>query len=326
MQKIGALQPKMESDQRMVSQFVIQYGALIAFVLLFLFNVVYTPNFFSIDTVFLIMKQSTSLLFVTIGMTMVISAGGTDISAGSTMAFSGIIVTLLLLSGVPLLLCIFASVVICSLVGLFNGFIIAKIGVQPIILTLVMQIVLRGITVMLANSTIISLASYHEVAFIGIKRFWGIIPIQIIYFAIAVLLGWVLIKKTIFGKFVESIGECRQAARLVSVNTVLVTVAVYMLSAVLASIAGVLELSRSGALDPNLLGKLFELDAIAAVAIGGTSMKGGKVRLMGSILGCLLIIMIGTTVNMNGIAYSYANLIKAAIIIFSLAIQKTKSN
>lgn len=308
------------------SQFFINYGAVIAFLALVLFNIIFTKNFFQVDTLFLIIKQSTSLLLVTIGMTIVISAGGTDISAGSMMGFSGIIATLLLTNGVPFGLAALGGILACMLVGLFNGYVIGKVGVQPIILTLVMQIALRGMTVMLANSTIVPLSGYESVRFVGLKRFWDLVPIQVFYFIIVAVAAWFIIRKTVLGKYVEALGSSAKAARLTGIRTLLITIMIYVLSGFFAGIAGVLEMSRSGALDPNLLGKLFELDAVAAVAIGGTSMKGGKAKVMGSILGCLIIIMVGTTVNMNGIAYSYSNLIKAGIIIVSLAIQREKTN
>lgn len=318
---------KTETKQKMsLSQFFINYGAVIAFSALFLFNVIFTPNFFTVDTVFLIIKQATTLMFVTVGMTIVISAGGNDISVGSMMGFSGVITAALLVNGMSLWVAAPIAIVVCAFIGLFNGFVIARIGVQPIILTLVMQIALRGMTVMFANSTIISLADYDDVKLVGIKRIFGVVPIQAVYFAVAVLIACFIVKKTTLGKYVEAIGESKNAARLVGIRTVFITIVVYVLSAVFASVAGVLEMSRSGALDPNLLGKMYEMEAIAAVAIGGTQMKGGKIRIMGSILGCLLMIMIDTTVNMNGVPFSYSNLIKAIIIIFALAIQCEKTN
>lgn len=307
------------------SEIFVEYGAAIALAALILFNIIFTKNFLSVNTLFTIIKQSTPILFTTIGMTIVISAGGTDISAGSMMGFCGIICALSLSAGMNFYLSVLLSLALCALIGIFNGLLIAKAGVQPIILTLVMQIVMRGVTVMLADSKVFPLNSYPEVKILGLGRLAGGVPIQAIFFCIAAILGLFLINRTTLGKYVEAIGGSERAARLAGIRTVLIIVTVYTLSAVFAGMAGILEMARNGALDPSELGKLYELDAIAGVAIGGTSMKGGKARVLGSIMGCVLMIMVGTTVNMNGIPFAVSNIIKAAIIIFSLAIQREKT-
>ena len=318
----GALQNAKRLSMR---EIFIEYGAAIALGALVLINIIFTKNFLSVDTLFLIIRQSTPILFVTIGMTIVISAAGTDISAGSMMAFSGLIVAMGLKSGGNFIVYCIIALAACAMIGLFNGLLIAKTGVQPIIHTLVMQIVIRGATVMLAKSSVFVLNSYPEIKWLGLHRFNGNIPVQTIFFAFVAILGIFIINKTTLGKYVEAIGGSEKAARLAGVRTVGVTIAVYVLSAVFAGGAGILEMARNGALDPNELGKLYELDAIAGVAIGGTSMKGGKARVLGSILGCIIMIMIGTTVNMNGIPFAASNIIKALVIIISLAIQRDKA-
>ncbi len=304
----------------------IEYGSVIAFALLLLFNIAVTPNFLSLSTILLIVKQSTTLLFVAVGMTIVISAGGTDISAGSMMAFSGIICALGLRGGGNFFVYALLALAACAVVGAFNGVLIAKTGVQPIILTLVMQIVMRGVTVLIANSKVYSLSKYPIISFIGLKRFWNVVPVQTFFFIFVAAFGLFLVRKTVFGKYVEAIGGNARAARLAGVKTTLITILVYVASTLFAGCAGILEMARNGALDPNELGMLFELDAIAAVVIGGTSMKGGRARIFGSIMGCVIMTMIGTTVNMNGVPFAVANLIKAAIIIVSLAIQREKNS
>jgi len=308
-----------------VREVFIEYGAAIALATLILINVIFTKNFLSISTLLLIIKQSTPILYLTIGMTIVISAGGTDISAGSMMAFCGLIVAMGMKAGINFIVSCIIGLIACCLIGVFNGLIIAKTGVQPIIHTLVMQIVMRGVTVLLAKSTVFVLTSYPEIKFLGLYRFGGKVPVQTIFFIIIVIIGIFVVNKTTFGKYVEAIGGSYKAARLTGIRTVGVMVAVYVVSALLAGCAGILEMARNGALDPNELGKLYELDAIAGVAIGGTSMKGGKARVIGSIMGCVIMIMIGTTVNMNGIPFAASNIIKACVIIFSLAIQREKA-
>jgi ribose/xylose/arabinose/galactoside ABC-type transport system permease subunit len=318
---------KLLSDNKMTArEILVEYGSVIAFFILLLFNILVTPNFLSVNTLLLIIKQATSLLFVSVGMTLVISAGGIDNSAGSMMAFCGIIVATGLKSGGNFFVLLGIALLACALIGAFNGFLIAKVGVQPIILTLVMQIAVRGLTVLIADSKVYSLSRYPVISFLGLKRFWNVVPVQTIFFVAVALLGIFLVKETVFGKYVESIGGNARAARLAGVKTVMVVMAVYVASALFAGCAGILEMARNGAMDPNELGKLFELNAIASVAIGGTSMRGGKARMLGTVMGCIIMTMIGTTVNMNGIPFAASNLIKAAIIIASLMIQREKNN
>ncbi len=307
------------------SKFLVEYGAMLALGLLILWNILFTKNFLQISTLFLVIKQATALLFITIGMTIVISSGGTDISAGSMMAFCGVIIMLALRRGIPLPAAILAGLLSCCAIGALNGLLIAKAGIQPIIHTLVMQIVLRGFTVMLANSKVVSMAKYEGIRFLGITRIAQAIPIQLLYFIFVAAFGYILVKKTVFGKMVEAVGGNLKAARLCGIRTQRILILVYMLSGFMAGLGGLVEMSKSGALDPNLLGYQFELDAIASVAIGGTAMKGGKAHIFGSILGCVIMILITTTVNMNNIPFAYSNLIKSIIIIVSLAVQKEQA-
>lgn len=303
----------------------IEYGAMIALLALTLFNIIFTKNFLSINTLWTILKQSTPVLFTTIGMTIVISSGGTDISVGSTMAFCGAILAIGISNGANFFLMCIVSLAVCASIGIFNGLLIAYLRVQPIILTLVMQIVIRGVTVLLSNSKVYPLTNYPPIKLLGIGRLPGKIPVQIIFFVLVSAVGLFILTQTTFGKFTEAIGGNLKAARLSGIRSAFIIVLVYVLSALFAGGAGILEMCRNGAMDPNELGKLYEMDSIAGVAIGGTSMKGGKAHVLGSIMGCVLMILIGTTVNMRGIPFAASNIIKAAIIIFSLAIQREKS-
>ena len=310
-----------DKDKMGLREIFIEYGALIALFGLILFNCIFTKNFRSLNTVFLVIKQATPILFMTIGMTFVISSGGIDISTGSIMAFCGIIVSIGISNGGNFLLWTLIALLACALIGAFNGVLISKVGVQPIILSLVMQIVIRGVTVLMAKSSVFILGGYPEVKFLGLYRLPGRIPIQTVFFIAIIIISVFVLRKTVLGKYIEAMGSNLKASRLVGVDTVILTMTVYIISSVLAGTCGILEMCRNAALDPNELGKLYELDAIAGVAIGGTAMKGGKANIIGSIAGCIIMVLIGTTVNMNGIPFATANIMKALIIIVALAIQ-----
>ena len=314
-----------QKEKMTFREIFISYGAVIALAVLIVFNGIVTKNFLSLNTLWLVIKQSTPILFMTVGMTFVISSGGIDISTGSMMAFCGIIVSLGITNGGNFWVWCLIGLAACAAIGVFNGFLISSVGVQPVILTLVMQIVMRGVTVLMAKSSVFVLGGYPEIKTLGIYRFPGRVPIQIVFFIFIVIVSVFVLRKTLLGKYVEAVGSNPKAARLTGVRTVAVIITVYVISAVLAGSCGILEMCRNAALDPNELGKLYELDAIAGVAVGGTSMKGGKANIVGSIAGCLIMVLIGTTVNMNGIPVATSNIIKAAIIIFALAIQRERS-
>ena len=314
-----------QKEKMTFREIFISYGAVIALAVLIVFNGIVTKNFLSLNTLWLVIKQSTPILFMTVGMTFVISSGGIDISTGSMMAFCGIIVSLGITNGGNFWVWCLIGLAACAAIGVFNGFLISSVGVQPVILTLVMQIVMRGVTVLMAKSSVFVLGGYPEIKTLGIYRFPGRVLIQIVFFILIVIVSVFVLRKTLLGKYVEAVGSNPKAARLTGVRTVAVIITVYVISAVLAGSCGILEMCRNAALDPNELGKLYELDAIAGVAVGGTSMKGGKANIVGSIAGCLIMVLIGTTVNMNGIPFATSNIIKAAIIIFALAIQRERS-
>ena len=309
-----------QKEKMTFREIFISYGAVIALAVLIVFNGIVTKNFLSLNTLWLVIKQSTPILFMTVGMTFVISSGGIDISTGSMMAFCGIIVSLGITNGGNFWVWCLIGLAACAAIGVFNGFLISSVGVQP-----VMQIVMRGVTVLMAKSSVFVLGGYPEIKTLGIYRFPGRVPIQIVFFIFIVIVSVFVLRKTLLGKYVEAVGSNPKAARLTGVRTVAVIITVYVISAVLAGSCGILEMCRNAALDPNELGKLYELDAIAGVAVGGTSMKGGKANIVGSIAGCLIMVLIGTTVNMNGIPFATSNIIKAAIIIFALAIQRERS-
>lgn len=303
----------------------IKFGTLIALALLVGFNLIFTRNFTSINTLFLIIRQTTSILFMTVGMTFVIASGGIDISTGSMMAFAGIIVAKgMVQSGGNFWVFSIIALVACGLIGAFNGLLIAKVNVQPIILTLVMQIMMRGIVLLYSESTVMFLDAFPIISFIGLHKIGGEVPIQLVYFVVIAVAGILFVKKATLGKQIEAVGGNPIATRLAGIRSDRVYVIVYILSAVLSGISGILEMGRAGVMDPNDLGNLKELDAIAAVAIGGTAMKGGKINMVGSVAGCIIMTLINATVNMNGVPAAFSNLIKAAIIILSLAIQRER--
>jgi len=301
--------------------------AAIAFFLALIVLAIITPNFLSIGTLRNTLVQVFPVMLVALGMTMVISSGGIDISVGAIMAISGAVTTRLYVTGVesmglapmglaPALACGVGAACLC---GLFNGMLVARFGIQPIVVTLVVMIAGRGLAQIILGKLVTSLSFTTLGAFGGAK--WLGVPVQIYIMVIAVGVMIFVVKKTNFAKRVEAVGDNCRAARLVGINTVFVTAGVYVLCGVLCSIAGIMEAARVNEVNVGTLGSTVLLDAIAAVAIGGTPFSGGRARILGTVFGAIVIQLVTIIVTMNDVQFHYSLLFKAVIMIVAILIQ-----
>ncbi len=306
------------------SDFIKMYGSFCVFAILLLFNMIFTQNFMKLSTFINLGMQAFSVILVSIGMAVVIGAGGIDISVGATMAVSSVVCCLLIEKNAPTVLAILAALAVAVVIGLFNGAMITVFNIQPIIVTLIFYIAGRGIAQVLNDGKIIS---FYDNGFtdIGLFKIAGI-PIQVF---IALILSAVMIfvvKNTRFGFNVQAIGENARASTLVGINTRWTLMMTYVLIAVLAGIASVIDTSRIGSADPNSIGSEIEISAIAAVAIGGTSLSGGKIYLVGAVIGALVMQLITVTINMNNIPHAYSLVVKAAVVLAAVYLQRDKAN
>ena len=301
-----------------------KYSAVILLLVFLVINAVITPNFFSMGTVRNIIIQSCTIILTGMGMTMVISTGGIDISVGAVMALAGIVTVKLLPYGV-LAACI-AAIFVGALSGAIAGFMVGKLRVQAMVVTLALMIGVRGVAQILNDAKIIYISGDNADSFkmLGSASLGGI-PIQIIPIVLAVAIVWFVLEKTILGRHIQAVGDNPSSAQLAGINSTRTLMIVYISSAVLAAIAGIFATAKIGAADGNSLGLLSELDAIAAVAVGGTCMYGGRAKIFGTVIGALIMLLITITVNMNNITYEYAQVLKAFIIIFAVYIQRDKA-
>ena len=305
-----------------VAAFFKRYGCFIVLAVVLLINILLTPNFVDIGTFRNIVIQSTPIILISMGMTMVIATGGIDISVGSVMAISSMVAAQNLEMG--LVPAVIMAVLFGGLCGLWNGFIIAKFKIQPIIVTLMMMITGRGIAQVLNDARILFVTDAQFNA-LGTRSLIGDVPIQTIYIIAAFGLVLFLIKLTAFGRYVQAMGDNPSAARLAGVNTFWTILMVYMITSMLAGFAGVIETARMSAAEGNTIGRLMELDAIAAVAVGGTALSGGKARVAGTLVGALIMQLITISVIMNNIPFEFSQIIKAIIIIIAVYLQREKS-
>jgi ribose/xylose/arabinose/galactoside ABC-type transport system permease subunit len=311
-----------------MSGFLRRWGAVLALVLLVLFNLVFTPHFATTQTLAINLTQVAVVMVVGVGMTLVIATGGIDLSVGSLMAIAGALSPMIFtgqLFPVPNLyvgiaLGIVLPVMVAGLFGYFNGWLITRFSIQPIIATLVLFIAGRGIAQVWTNGDL-QVFKVPEFQQIAIGRLLGV-PFQVWIMAVIVIAASWTLRKTVFGRQVLAIGGNEAAARLAGVPVARVKTIVYVVSGVCSGIAGLIVIAMNSAADANLIGLGIELDAIAAVAVGGTLLTGGRATILGTLIGALIIQLVRYTLLANGVPDSAALIVKAGLIILAVWLQR----
>jgi galactofuranose transport system permease protein len=304
--------------------------ALIALLLLLVFNAAFTPNFLTLQTFNVNLTQVCAIVIAAVGMTFVIAAGGIDLSVGSLMAISGTLAPMIFMGKIlPVgnaTLAVVAAVVLAvgcaGLLGLFNGWLVATLKVQPIVATLVLFISGRGIAQVLTDGHLQSFRM-AEFQWIGLGKVGGI-PVQVLLMALIVATaGWAM-RHTVFGRCLLAVGGNERASELAGLPVRRIKLAVYAISGLCAGLAGLVVIAINSASDANLVGLGMELDAIAAVAVGGTSLRGGEARILGTLLGALTIQLVRYTLLANGVPDAAALIVKAAIIATAVWLQQMR--
>ncbi len=296
------------------------YGALAALVLLFVLNSLFTPNFFDLNNFRNILIQVSPTVLVAIGMTFVMATGGIDLSVGAVMAIASAVAATSLDRGTGVAVVLALAVALAA--GAFNGALISFFRIQPIIVTLALLISGRGVAQVINGGQLIPFSD-PAFEFFG-KGSIGPVPVQVLVMFVAVAVAVFVMRATTFGRYVLAVGGNEAASRLAGVKVHRAKITVYALSGLLAGVAGIIETARQGASDAPNIGLNIELDAIAATVVGGTPLTGGRATVLGTLIGALIMQIITVSFNMNDIKYSWSLVVKAAIIIFAVYIQRPK--
>ena len=305
-----------------------RYGVFIALVLLILFNFAVTPHFATMQTLSVNLTQVCTIVIVGVGMTLVIATGGIDLSVGALMAIAGAMSPMFFtgeLFPVPniyvgIALGIIFPIIIASFFGLFNGWLINRFSIQPIIATLVLFIAGRGIAQVSTNGDL-QVFKVPEFQAIAIGRVLGV-PFQVWIMVVVVIIAAFVLHRTVFGRQVLAVGGNEEAARLSGVPVKRVKLIVYTVSGICSGIAGLIVIAMNSAADANLIGLGMELDAIAAVAVGGTLLTGGRATILGTLLGALIIQLVRYTLLANGVPDAAALVVKAGLIVLAVWLQR----
>ncbi len=309
--------------------FLRKNGGLIALGVILIFNILVTPNFLQLQTLFVNISQVATIAIVAMGMTLVIATGGIDLSVGATMALSGALAPLIFLSefgqaypafGIAVAIAVPLLAALCC--GLFNGILVANLKVQPIIATLILFISGRGIAQVLTNGNLQTFSN-PSFSYLGTGKILGL-PFQgWLALAIACVL-FLVMSRTTFGRYVLAIGGNERAAELSGGPVKRVKIGVYMICGALSGLAGLIVVAINSASDAARNGNLMELDAIAAAVVGGALLQGGRAPIFGAILGAVIIQLVKYTLLANGVEDEVALIAKAAIILAAVYVQQAR--
>lgn len=300
-------------------------GALVAI------NIAITPNFLNLQTLAVNVSQVATIAIVALGMALVIASGGIDLSVGSVMAVAGALAPVVFLSEwaqanpqLGLVASIALPLLAAACCGLFNGSLIAFLGVQPIIATLILFISGRGIAQVLTNG---NLQTFNNPSFtwLGTGRLLGL-PVQGWIAIILVLLLALVVRRTIYGRYLLAVGGNERAAALSGVPVVPVKIATYVIASSLAGLAGLIVVAINSASDAARIGQLMELDAIAAAVVGGAVLSGGRAPILGAALGAVFIQLLGYTLVANGVPDAVTLVVTAAIIVAAVWLQRGRQH
>jgi ribose/xylose/arabinose/galactoside ABC-type transport system permease subunit len=305
-----------------------RYGTLGALIALIAFNLAFTNHFASLQTLNVNLTQVATVVIVGVGMTLVIATGGIDLSVGSLMAISGAIAPIIFLGKIVRIGEIHIAVAVAMIVavglagafGWFNGWLITRFRIQPIIATLVLFIAGRGIAQVSTNGNLQPF-KLDEFQWIGLGRWFGA-PVQVVIMLVLVAAAAWVLKRSVFGREILAVGGNESAARLAGVPVARVKRWVYCISGLCAGVAGLVVIAINSSSDANLVGLGMELDAIASVAVGGTLLSGGRATVGGTLVGALIIQLVRYTLLANGVPDDVAKLVKAALIVIAVWLQR----
>lgn len=302
-------------------EWLIEQKSLIA--LLFLIVVVsfLNPNFFTVDNILNILRQTSVNAIIAVGMTLVILTAGIDLSVGSVLALCGAFAASLIAMEVPVLIAVPTALLAGAALGAISGVIIAKGKVQAFIATLVTMTLLRGVTMVYTDGRPISTGftdTADAFAWFGTGYALGI-PVPVWLMVMVFAAAWYLLNHTRFGRYVYALGGNESATRLSGINVDRVKIGVYAICGLLAALAGIIVTSRLSSAQPTA-GMGYELDAIAAVVLGGTSLMGGKGRIMGTLIGALIIGFLNNALNLLDVSSYYQMIAKAVVILLAVLV------
>ncbi|MCP2033882.1 ribose transport system permease protein [Planomicrobium sp. HSC-17F08] len=307
------------------NQSIIQKIApFIGLILIILIISILEPRFLATSNLLNVLRQVSMNALIAFGMTFVILTGGIDLSVGSILALTGAVTAGMMASGMDPILAMLLGLLLGAVLGTINGIIIAKGKVAPFIATLATMTIYRGLTLVYTEGRPISgLGDNMAFQMLGKGYFLGI-PVPVVTMLVSFAILYFILKKTTFGRRVFAVGGNEEASILSGINADRVKIYVYALVGLLAGLASLILTSRLNSAQPTA-GEMFELDAIAAVVLGGTSLTGGRGWIVGTLIGALIIGVLNNGLNLIGVSSFFQQVVKGAVILLAVLLDRKKT-
>ncbi len=307
----------MEANKKKITDHIQDLGALIALLLLVIGISIISPEFRTGSNFLSLLRQSSINGLIAFGMTCVILTDAIDLSVGSVLALSTVLSAGMISAGVPAGAAMLLALLIGTALGAVSGLLVTKGRLQAFIATLITMTVYRGATMIFTGGKPISnLGDSFVLKLVGRGNLFRI-PIPVILLVVIFIGFYFLLNKTTFGRAVYATGSNAKCAKLAGININRTKIIVYAISGFMSALAGLILLSRLGSAQPTL-GSGYELDAIAAVALGGTSMSGGRGKIYGTLIGVLIIAVLNNGLNILGVSSYYQDVIKGLVILIAV--------
>lgn len=314
-----AAHPALGSSRNRVIQVLVDYGTILALVLLGMVLTFMSPVFLTVNNLLQVLLQASINLLIALGMTFVILTGGIDLSVGSTAALAGITVAGLMKAGVPWPVAILAALAVGLVVGMINGVLISKVRITPFIVTLGMLSVVRGLTLVVSDGR--PIFGFPESFNRSLAGNLATVPMPVIIASVASLIAWLILHYTRLGEYTFAIGGNEEATRLSGVKVDRYKIAIYMIGSFFAALAGVVLTARLRSAEP-IAATGYELDAIAATVMGGTSLLGGEGGVRGTIVGALIIATLRNGLNLLNVQAFYQQFAIGLVIILAVVLDR----
>lgn len=309
---------------KQTKELITKLGPLIGLFLLVIVITVLNPSFLSVNNLLNVLRQVSISALIAFGMTFVILTGGIDLSVGSTLALTGAVAASLLAGGTDPFIAMGLALILGLVLGAVNGVIITKGKVAPFIATLATMTIYRGLTLVYTEGRPVSgLGDSLAFQLFGKGYFFGI-PVPVITMVVSFAILYFILHKTTFGRRVYAVGGNEEAAKLSGISPDRVKIAVYAITGFLAAMSALILTSRLNSAQPTA-GESYELDAIAAVVLGGTSLTGGKGWIFGTLVGALIIGVLNNGMNLIGVSSFFQQVVKGVVILLAVLIDRKKT-
>lgn len=311
------------ADKKAFSLNLQKLGPFIGLLVITIILAVMSPNFLTLNNILNVLRQVSINALIAFGMTFVILTGGIDLSVGAILALSGALTAGLMTNGMDPILAILVGLLAGAVMGMVNGLLVAKGKVAPFIATLATMTIFRGLTLVYTEGRPITGFDSDMFTMLG-AGYLFIIPVPVIWTLGCFAMLYFILKKTAFGRRVYAIGGNEEAAILSGIKVSRVKIYIYALTGFLSALAGIILTSRLNSAQANA-GMGYELDAIAAVVLGGTSLSGGRGWIFGTLIGAMIIGVLNNGLNLLEVSSFYQQVVKGSVILLAVLLDRKKA-